>query len=124
MKPEPPSVLAARADAEIARQRLVGSFDDLQQQFAPHTLVREAWESAREKGADLAESAVDAVRKRPVAATSVVAAIALFLAREPLMGFAGKVADGVKRKTPKKTEPQLKPRPRARSRTKSTENTA
>lgn len=97
MKPEPPSVVAARAEVERARHRLVGTFDELQQQFAPHTLMREAWENARDKGADLAENAVDAVRKRPVAATGVVAAIALFIAREPLMDLAGKVAGKVKK---------------------------
>ena len=106
MKPESPSVLAARAEVERARQRLVGSFDDLQQQFAPQALMREAWESARDKGADLAESAVDAVRKRPVAATSVVAAIALFIAREPLMDLAGKVTRKVRKR--KQSKPKTK----------------
>ena len=102
MKPEPPSVTAARAEVERTRQRLIGTFDELQQQFAPHTLMREAWETARDKGVDLAENAVDAVRKRPVAATSVVAAIALFIAREPLMDLAGKVV-GKGKKAPKQS---------------------
>jgi len=102
VKPEPPSVTAARAEVERTRQRLIGTFDELQQQFAPHTLMREAWETARDKGVDLAENAVDAVRKRPVAATSVVAAIALFIAREPLMNLAGKVA-GKGKKAPKQS---------------------
>jgi hypothetical protein len=107
VRPESPAVIAARAEVELARQRLVRTFDELQQQFAPHTLMREAWESAREKGADLAENAVDAVRKRPVAATSVVAAIALFLAREPLMDLAGKVVGKVKKPT-KSTRTKIK----------------
>ena len=114
MRAESPAVLAARAEAERARQQLVGAFDELQHQFAPHTLMREAWESARDKGADLAESAVDAVRKRPVAATGVVAAIALFLAREPLMDLAGKLTRKVREKKPRKTA----------TRSKSTEKTA
>jgi hypothetical protein len=115
VKPESPSVIAARAEVERARRRLIGSFDDLQNQFAPQTLMREAWESARDKGADLAENAVDAVRKRPVAATSVVAAIALFLAREPLMDLAGKVTGKAKRKLTRKSPPKARPK------TKSTE---
>jgi len=115
VKPESPAVLAARAEVERARRRLVGSFDDLQHQFAPQTLMREAWESARDKGADLAENAVDAVRKRPVAATSVVAAIALFLAREPLMDLAGKVTGKAKQKLTRKSSPKARPK------TKSTE---
>ena len=61
-----------RADeVERARARLIGTLARAcQQQFssAP-TLMREAWEGAKDKGADLAEDAVDAVRKRPLAAT-------------------------------------------------------
>ena len=34
---------------------------------------------------------LDAVRKRPVAASGAVAALALFIAREPLMDLAGKL---------------------------------
>jgi hypothetical protein len=94
----------------------------LQARLIPGSLASNAWQDANDKGADLAENAVDAVRKRPVAATGVVAAIALFLAREPLMDLVGKVANGVKRKVPKRTQP--KPRPKPRTRTKSTENPA
>jgi len=112
VKTDPPSVLAARAEVDRARLRLIGTFDELQRQFAPHALMREAWDSAREKGADLAESAVDAVRKRPVAATGIVAAIALFLAREPLMDLAGKATNKVRAKRARKPK------------TRSTENVA
>ena len=56
---------------------------------------QDAWQGAKEKGADLAENTVDAVRARPIAATGVVAAIAMFLAREPLMDLAGKSSTGV-----------------------------
>src|SRR5205814_4232582 len=87
-----PEVVKARMDAERARARLLGTFRsleqpflDLKQQLTPDHLMREAWQGAKEKGADLAEEAVDAVRARPFAATGVVAAIALFLAREPLI---------------------------------------
>ena len=93
-----PEILAARADAEHARQRLMESAHELQERLAPKTVARNAWQGAKDgikhKSADLAEDAVDAVRKRPVAATGAVAALALFLAREPLMELAGKIADG------------------------------
>lgn len=84
-------VLAARADAEQAQARFINTLQELQLRVAPRTLVREAWDGARSKGADIAEDAVDAVRKRPVAASGVVAAVALFLAREPLIDLAGKL---------------------------------
>lgn len=92
-----PQVLKARFEADRARDRLVGHLQELQQRVAPKTLARDAWEGAKLKGADLAEDAVDAVRSRPVAATGIVAALALFLAREPLMDLAGKVVKGNKK---------------------------
>ena len=64
----------------------------------PHRLMEEAWEKAKDKGADLAENAVDAVKARPLAATGVVTAIAMFLAREPLMELAGKLVDGARQR--------------------------
>ena len=99
MKEEPPSVLAARAEVEIARKRMLDTLGELQRQFAPRALVREAWETAREKGAELAEETVDAVKARPLAVTGVVAAITMFLAREPLMDLAGKLVGGVSNKS-------------------------
>ena len=83
---------------------------ELQERLSPKTLAKDAWQGAKEKGADLAEDAVDAVRGRPLAATGVVAAIAMFLAREPLIDLAGKLAGGVgeKRKT-RKTPQGRKP---------------
>jgi ElaB/YqjD/DUF883 family membrane-anchored ribosome-binding protein len=89
-----PEVQEAREEAEQARHRMMQTLHELQRRIAPGTLARDAWEGAKSKGADLAEDAVDAVRKRPVAATGAVAAIAMFLAREPLMDLAGKLWNG------------------------------
>ncbi|HET7816842.1 MAG TPA: hypothetical protein VFK58_04625 [Sphingomicrobium sp.] len=99
---EPPEVTAARIEAGRRRARLMETAHRLQARLSPAVLARGAWQGAKEKGADLAENAVDAVRKRPVAATGVVAAIALFLAREPLKDLAGKLVDGVGGKAPDK----------------------
>lgn len=96
---EAPQLHAARLEAEQAQHRLVAHLQELQQRIAPKTLARDAWEGAKSKGADLAEDAVDAVRARPVAATGIVAAVALFLAREPLMDLAGKLVNGKARKS-------------------------
>lgn len=103
MTREPPELVAARLEAERARGRLMETAQRLQARLSPGTLASNAWEGAKEKGADIAENAVDAVRKRPIAATGAVAAIALFLAREPLMDLAAKLADSVTGKEPKKT---------------------
>ena len=46
----------------------------------------------------IAEDAVDAVKARPMAVGGVVAALTMFLAREPLMDLAGSLFDGAKEK--------------------------
>ena len=99
----------ARRNAEQARAKFWASFDalvdyaqDLQDKLTPHNIARDAWDAAKSKGADIAEDAVDAVRKRPVAASTAVAAIALFIAREPLMDFAGKLMSSKPKAKPAK----------------------
>jgi hypothetical protein len=77
---------------------------ELQERLSPKTLARGAWEGAKMKGADMAEDAVDAVRSRPYATGGVVAAIAMFLARDPIRDLAGKLVDGMsKKRTTKKS---------------------
>ena len=107
-----PEVAAARVEAERTRGSLMATAHELQDRLSPKTLARGAWQGAKEKGADLAEDAVDAVRARPVAVTGIVAAITLFLAREPLIDLANKLLDGVSQK---------KPRRKSAKRTKTTE---
>ena len=115
-----PTIAAARIEAERARARLMGTATELQERLSPKILARDAWEGAKIKGADLAEDAVDAVRARPVAAGGLVAALTLFLAREPLIDLAQKLAGGVstKRAARKATKRKAKPP----TRTKDTEN--
>lgn len=101
---EGPEIAAARVEVERSRSRLMQTAQELQDRLSPGTLAKGAWEGAKEKGADLAEDAVDAVRARPLAATGVVAAITMFLAREPLIDLASRWAGSVsdKRKTRKR----------------------
>lgn len=98
---ERPQIAAARSEVERSRARVMATAQELQERLSPKTLAKGAWQGAKEKGADLAENTVDAVKSRPLAATGVVAAITMFLAREPLMDLAGKLVDSVgeKRKT-------------------------
>jgi hypothetical protein len=110
------SVAEARRRADQARAQLMATFDDildyaqdLQRKLEPSHLAKDAWEAAKSKGADIAEDAVDAVRKRPVAATSAVAALALFIAREPLMELATKVMNGGPKKKPKSARKSKEP---------------
>ena len=104
-------VVEAKLEADRARARLVESVKaleapllELKEQLTPRHIMGEIFEGAKSKGADLAEEAVDAVRARPIAATGVVAAIALFLAREPLIDLAGKLVGGKPAKKEAKQE--------------------
>ena len=86
-----PEIAAARIDVERRRAELMARAQQLQHRLAPGTLAKNTWAGAKEKGADLAEDAVDAVRARPIAAGGAVAALTMFLAREPLMDLAGRL---------------------------------
>lgn len=89
------TVTAARIEVERRRGDLLDTVHLLQARLAPRTLATDAWEKAKTKGADLAEDAVDVVKARPVAVGGVVAAIAMFLAREPIKDAAGTLYDAI-----------------------------
>jgi hypothetical protein len=112
---EPTSVADARRRAEQARAKLSGTVDELiehgqrlQEKLAPSHLARDAWDAAKSKGVDVAEDAIDAVRRRPLTASGAVAALALFIAREPLMDLAGKLMSS------KDTKPKKRAKAKAR----------
>ena len=98
MSADTPQVAAARIQADKARAELMETARELQERLSPAVLAQNAWEGAKSKGADLAEDAVDAVRKRPAIATGIVAALAMFFAREPLMDAGKKLTSGAKTK--------------------------
>lgn len=103
-----PEIAAAKAEVERRRSRVMATAHELQERLSPGTLARNTWQGAKEKGADLAEDAVDGVRAHPFAATGIVAAVTMFLAREPLMDLAGKLIDEAKGKTRKRRKPAKK----------------
>ena len=110
-----PDIAAARIEVERRRARLMRHGARAAGAAQPQDpRPRAPGQGAKEKGADLAEDAVDAVTARPLAATGVVAAIAMFLAREPLIDLAGKLVDGASATSARPQErrkAQAKPRP-------------
>ncbi len=106
---DPPKVFAARIEVERTRAALLDTAKELQQRLQPKSLANEAWEKAKIKGADLAEDAVDAVKKRPVAVGGVVAALTMFLAREPIKDAVVNLYDAMtSSKEPKRKAAALK----------------
>ncbi|MEQ7872769.1 DUF3618 domain-containing protein [Sphingomonas sp. ASV193] len=89
MTAEPMKVREARAEVERSRAALLDTLSELKERLAPRTLAADAWDRAKSKTADLAEDAVDAVKARPAAVGGALAALTLFLARDP-------VKDGVR----------------------------
>ena len=105
-----PKIVAATIEVERTRAALIETVRALQTRFEPHKVVNEVWEKAKNKGADLAEEAVDAVKSRPVAVGGVIAALTVFLAREPIKDAAIKIYDAMTSKDePKPDTPALKP---------------
>jgi len=90
-----PKIIAARIEVARTRAALLETTREVQARLQPRTLASEAWEKAKDKGADIAEGAVDAVAKRPIAVGGVVAALAMFLAREPLKAATVKFYDAM-----------------------------
>ncbi|MBA3667800.1 MAG: DUF3618 domain-containing protein [Sphingomonas sp.] len=92
---ESPKIVAARIEVERTRAALIDTARELLLRLQPKTLVSEAWEKAKIKGADLAEDAVEAVKSRPVAVGGVIAALTMFLARAPIKDAAVKIYDAM-----------------------------
>lgn len=87
-----------RREADAARQRLLATAAELQERLRPGTIASNAWEGVKDKSGELADDAVDAVKARPVAVASVLAAFTLFLARAPIKSAVSRLfareADG------------------------------
>ena len=108
-------IAEAQVRVDDAREALIDTARELQQRLQPKTLAREAWESAKVKGADMAEDAVDAVKRRPVATGGIIAAIAMFLAREPIKDGVSRLYDAMTSDDDKEVKaetPKTKPAPR------------
>ena len=107
-------ITEAQATVAEAREALIDTARELQQRLQPRTLVREAWESAKNKGADIAEDAVDAVKRRPVATGGIIAAIAMFLARGPIKDEVSRIYGAMTSDEDEAPTPKAKPKPPVR----------
>jgi hypothetical protein len=118
MSREPEQVALARLEVERAHKKLSATLGTLQEKLRPTTLVNNAWDGVRDKSGELADDALQAVKDRPVAVSGVVAAIALFVAREPLWRLvstllpAGNEKKRARKSRPPKTNPEL-PEPKS-----------
>ena len=84
----------AKRAAVRARARVDSHVAALQARLRPANLAGEAWDGVKEKSADLADGALEAVKKRPAAVSAALGVLALFLAREPLKRAATRLISG------------------------------
>ena len=91
MKKPEADLARARYEALQARKRLASTVGALQYRLKPATIANHAWEGVRDKSSELADDALQAVKERPRAASGVVAAVVIFLARHPLWRAATRI---------------------------------
>ena len=82
-KPED-QLIHAQTDVEQAKKRLAATLGTLQHRLSPGTLMTNAWDGVREKSGAVADDAMQAVKDRPMTMSGVLAALIIFLARDPL----------------------------------------
>ena len=84
----------AKRESIRARGRFESTLAAAQSRLRPSSLAGEAWDGVKDKSVDVAEGALDAVKKRPAAVSAALGALALFLAREPLKRAAVRLISG------------------------------
>lgn len=84
----------ARRNADVAKAQLDSTLVALQHRLQPGNLASEAWGGVRDKSSDLADGALEAVRRRPAIASAIVGGIALFIARAPLKRAVTRLVNG------------------------------
>lgn len=88
----------AKSDAVAARARFLDTLDEARDRLKPGNLANEAWTGVKDKTAEAAGNAVDAVKSRPKTIALVLGGLALFLARKPIGRAATKVVSRRRRK--------------------------
>ncbi len=84
----------AKREALLARRRLDETLGATRARMAPANLAGEAWDGVKDKSTDLADSALEAVKNRPAAASLALGALVLFLARTPIKRAVGSLFSG------------------------------
>jgi hypothetical protein len=84
----------AKRAALRARLRFERTLAAVQHRLSPSNLAEEAWDGVKDKGADMADSALQAVKNRPKAVSLALGAFAVFLARAPLKRAVSRLISG------------------------------
>lgn len=82
---------AARNEAEAARARLQGTFEELQARLEPSQLLDDAVSEVKERSTALARTAREVARDRPGIIAAAAGAAALLLAHRPILRLIRRV---------------------------------
>jgi hypothetical protein len=74
----------AKSEAVAARVRFLDTLGEAQERLKPGNLAGEAWTGVKDRTAEAAGNAVEAVKSRPKTVALVLGGLALFLARRPI----------------------------------------
>ena len=116
-------IAAARGEVAARRADLLATIDEIKARLAPKAVAHNAWEGAKDKTGEVAESTLAAVKERPLLTAGVVAGAGALIARKPLFAFVARLFEDreesapvpapkrvpvPKPKTPRKTTPTVK----------------
>ena len=88
----------AKSDAVAARARFFDTLDEARDRLNPGSLANDAWTGVKDKTAEAAGNAVEAVKQRPKTVALLLGGLALFLARKPIGRAATNVVSRRKRR--------------------------
>ena len=116
----PAAIEQAKRAAVRARGRLDDSIAALLQRLRPANLADEGWQAVKHKGAEIADDAMGAVKKRATYLSLAAGAVALFAAREPLGRTVARLLsdESEEEEAPAAVKPPARPRRTTRPRGK------
>jgi hypothetical protein len=88
------AIVEAKRESLRAKDRFERTLAAVQHRLSPGNLAEEAWDGVKDKSADMAEGALQAVKSRPKAVSLAIGAFALFLARAPLKRAVTRLVSG------------------------------
>ena len=84
-------IAAARGEVAARRAALLTTIDEIKARLAPKAVAHNAWEGAKDKTGEVAESTLAAVKERPLLTAGVVAGAGAVLARKPLFALIARL---------------------------------
>ena len=95
-KPNPDALALqqAKREEQIARERFSSTLGALQYRLKPATLANDAWSGVKDKTGEFTDSAIQSVKDRPLTTSGIVAAVAIFLARDSLWSLVARYVRG------------------------------